>query len=110
MATVTEIPTLSGRPFSEIVTWQGASYTLHFKWNRMAQYWLLDIWDGLNAAPILSGLAVVTGCDVLEQFAYLPLAAHTIITVMTIGPANSPDQIPNFTNLGGDGRVYLVLP
>ena len=110
MATVAEIPTRPGRPFIEVISWQNVAYTLYFKWNRPAQCWVLDIWDNATTTPLLNGLALVTGCDVLGQFGYLPLAAQTVITVITIGPAVSPDSVPNFDNLGVDGHVYLVMP
>jgi hypothetical protein len=109
MATIAEIPTLAGQPFSENVTWDGVAYALQFKWNPSIQAWMLDISDTAGV-PLLMGLALVTGCDVLEQFIYLPLGAHTAITVMTIGPGISPDTVPNFDNLGADGHVYLVMP
>jgi len=109
MATIAEIPTLSGQPFSENVTWDGVAYALQFHYNSSIQAWMLDIFD-TTGTPLLVGLALVTGCDVLEQFGYLPLGAHTAITVMTIGPGISPDTVPNFTNLGTDGHVYLVMP
>jgi hypothetical protein len=110
MATVSEIPTQGGQPFTEVVTWGGVSYTLFFKWNPASYCWVLDIWDQSGTTPILTGLALVTGTDVLGQFAYLPVGAQAIITVMTIGPFISPDTVPDFNNLGSDGHVYLLTP
>jgi hypothetical protein len=109
MATINEIPTEAGQPFSENVTWDGIAYALQFHWNSVCQCWMLDIADTAGV-PLLTGLALVTGCDVLEQFSYLPLGAHTAITVVTIGPGVSPDTVPSFDNLGTDGHVYLVMP
>jgi hypothetical protein len=108
--TIAEIPTQPGRPFSEQLTWQGVQYTLQFKWNQASYCWVLDIYDSGDVNPILTGLPLVTGTDVLGQFGYLPVAAQAVITVMTIGPGISPDSVPTFTNLGDDGRVYLVMP
>jgi hypothetical protein len=110
MTTVAEIPTQPGRPFSERVTWDGATYTLHFGWNPVLNAWVLDIWDEGNDTAILTGLPLVTGTDILGQFIYLPVGAHTVVTVMGVGPFSSPDAVPTFDNLGSDGRVYLVMP
>lgn len=110
MATIAEIPTQAERPFSEQLTWQGVQYTLHFKWNQASYCWVLDIYDAGDVNPILTGLPLVTGTDVLGQFAYLPLATQAMITVLSVGPGVSPDEVPNFANLGSDGHVYLVMP
>jgi hypothetical protein len=110
MASIAEIPTESGHPFNETVTWGGVAYTLFFKWNTVTQCWQLDIYDVDGITPILIGLPIVTGTDLLGQFGYIPLATTTVITVMTTGPFNSPDSVPTFDNLGTDGHVYLVMP
>ena len=110
MSTIAEIPTQPGRPFSEQVTWQGVQYTLQFWWNPASYCWVLDIYDSSGANPILTGLPLVTGTDVLGQFGYLPVAAQAVITVMSVGPGVSPDQVPDFGNLGSDGHVYLITP
>lgn len=110
MASITTIPTWGGRPFSERVTWQGVQYTLNFKWNAASYCWNLDIYDAGGVSPILTGLALVTGTDVLGQFGYLPVGAQAMITVMTVGPGISPDSVPTFDNLGGDGQVFLITP
>lgn len=110
MSTIAEIPTESGRPFSEQVTWQGVQYTLQFWWNPASYSWVLDIYDSSGTNPILTGLPLVTGTDILGQFGYLPVAAQAVLTVMTVGPGISPDSVPTFQNLGGDGRVYLITP
>ena len=110
MANNVEIPTRPGRPFSESVSLQGVTYTLVFKWNTVANVWTIDFLDDTGVTPIIRGIPLVTGCDLLEQFAYLPLAARLILTVMTIGPGLSPDNVPNFLDLGIDGRLYATMP
>jgi hypothetical protein len=110
MATNIEIPTQSGAPFTERITLQDVVYTLDFHWNTVAKVWNLDFYDDTGQTPILRGVALVTGCDLLEQFAYLPLGARLILTTMTIGPGISPDTVPGFYNLGTDGRLYATMP
>jgi hypothetical protein len=110
MATVVEIPTEAEHPFTETITWGGVAYALAFKWNSVNQCWGLDIFAEDGVTPILTGLALITGTDILGQFGYLPVGATTVMTVMSIGPFVSPDSVPNFYSLGSDGHVYLVMP
>jgi len=109
MATYARIPTESGHPFYEIIAWgNGVSYTLYFKWNVIALCWVLDIYLGAN--PVINGIPIVTGADLLEQFGYMSLGAHTMMEAMTIGPFVSPESVPNFYNFGEDGHLFLVGP
>lgn len=108
MTTYVEIPTEPGGPFSERLTIRDAVYTLRFQWNVRAQFWTVEFWDAGNEEKVLCGVPLVTGSDLLEQFLYLPLGRYSILIVVTTGPAKSPDSIPNFTNLGIDGHLYLL--
>jgi hypothetical protein len=110
MATNSEIPTRSGRPFSERVSLLGTVYTIKFYWNTVSNCWAGDFYDEAGSTPILLGMPLVTGSDLLEQFGYIPLGANTIFTVMTTGPDKSPDTVPTFTNLGGEGHLYVSTP
>jgi hypothetical protein len=110
MATISEIPTHSGRPFSEKVSWNDVNYLLSFAWNTVNVCWVLDIFDADTGIPILTGIPLVTGCDILEQFGYLPVAASAAMTVMSLGPTVSPDAVPDFNSLGVDGHLYLLTP
>jgi hypothetical protein len=110
MATNVEIPTEWGHPFSVRVTLLDVTYTRHFRWNTIALAWTVDVYDETDRQPILLGVPLVTGCDLLEQFAYLPLGARTIWTVMTVGPGLPPDEVPTFQNLGLDGHLFATMP
>jgi hypothetical protein len=110
MATNSEIPTQGGRPFSERIPILGVTYTLNFWWNAVTQCWDLDIYDEAGATEILVGVPLVTGCDLLEQFGYMPFGAQTILTAMTFGPGLPPDAVPTFTNLGIDSHLYTTSP
>ena len=63
---------------------------------------MLDIAD-INGAAILSGLPIITGTDLLEQFGYLnfggQLIAQTDFAV---------DLPPTYENLGQTGHLYWV--
>lgn len=110
MATHAEIPTEPGRPFTERIDMEGINYTLRFAWNTRSNCWVMEIWNAGNTGRVACGIPLVTGCDLLEQFRYLPLGAHTILTVMSIGPAISPDTVPDFYNMGIDGHLYMTTP
>jgi len=111
MATYAEIPTESGHPFYELIGWNdGLSYTLYFKWNTVTLCWVLDIYAADGRTPVINGIAIVTGADLLEQFGYLSLGAFTMLQTTTVGPFVSPDSVPTFLNLGIDGHVFLVMP
>lgn len=65
--------------------------------------WILDIAD-TTGAPIVSGLPLVTGADLLAQHQHLGLGAQ--LWVATDG---DPDAVPTFDNLGTAARLYLVV-
>lgn len=110
MAANSEIPTQPGRPFTERVSLLGVTYTLIFNWHIVQQCWVVDFYDEAGEIGILLGMPLVTGCDLLEQFGYMPLGAQTILTAMTIGPGLPPDTVPTFRNLGIDGHLYTTTP
>jgi hypothetical protein len=111
MATYAEIPTEGGHPFYEIIAWSdGLSYTLFFKWNVIALCWVLDIYAADGITPVINGIPIVTGADLLEQFGYLTLGAFTMLQATTIGPFVSPDSVPDFLNFGTDGHLFTVTP
>ena len=62
----------------------------------------MDIGD-VNGNPLVSGIALVTGADLLGQYAYLGIGGQLI--VMTDG---DPSAIPTFTNLGIESHLYYV--
>jgi len=110
MTTYTEIPTSAGQPFRQRTDMLGVLYTMHFRYNLVSDCWIVDIWDDVDVNKVITGIPLVTGCDLLEQFGYLPIGANAILTVMTIGPGVSPDTPPTFDNLGADGHVFVLTP
>ena len=45
----------------------GETFTVAFRYNQRADYWMLDIRDSLNT-PIISGLAILGGTELIERF------------------------------------------
>jgi hypothetical protein len=90
------------------VTLQGIEYTFKLAWNTISQIWILDIYDSVGTTPIIRGIPLVTGTDLLGQFTYLTVASTAVLMTLSIGPGISPDEPPTFTNLGIDGQLIYV--
>jgi hypothetical protein len=99
--TVYTVP-LNGAPQQFTIGLGGVTYTLLLKWNAMQQGWFLDIGDSSNN-PIVSGIPLVTGVNLLEQYGYLGFNGSLYVQT-----ASNVDAIPTFTNLGTDSNVFYV--
>jgi hypothetical protein len=81
----------------------GNSYNLRVLWNVPASCWVLDIYDA-SGNPVVLGIALVTGVDLLAQFGYLnfggQLFAQTDFDTLAV---------PTFNNLGQNGNLYFVV-
>lgn len=66
--------------------------------------WILDI-DDATGNPIVQGIPLVTGADLLEQYAYLGLGCS--LYAATDGDPVSP---PHWWNLGSTAQLYVVSP
>ena len=64
--------------------------------------WFIDIND-VAGNPILTGLPMVTGADLLAQYQYLSFGGSLYVQT----PSN-PDAVPTFDNLGIDSFLYWV--
>ncbi len=98
-----EIP-LSPTPQRFTIELNSVTYQLTFKWCVPAACWLMDIADQ-NQNPLASGLPVITGENILQQFAYLEIGGAIVAQT-----DSDSDAVPTFENLGETGRVYFVLP
>lgn len=94
---------LQPNPQILLITLAGVQYQLTVKWNAQCQSWMIDIADS-SANPILSGIPMVTGCDLLGQFAYLKFGGELVAQTN-----NGTDAVPTFTNLGGNGNLYFLV-
>jgi hypothetical protein len=88
---------LAGKQYQMALTWRDAPL-------QPGGGWFLDISDP-NANAILSGIPLVTGIDLLEQYAYLNFGGQ--LWVVTDG---DPTAIPTFSNLGSSAHLYFVVP
>lgn len=97
MTSVFQIP-LSPQAQHFDVALNGNTYNMSLVWNPAANAWILDLFDG-NGNALVQGLPLVTGADLLQQFAYLGLGGALMV-----------DQVPTFESLGTIGQLFFVTP
>ena len=103
MATYYEIPIQAGTPQTLSITLGGTEYQLSFNYRNCVQGgWTVDISDAFGN-EILFGVPLVTGCDLLAQYAYLNFGGGLFVQT-----TNDPDAVPTFENLGDGAVLYWV--
>lgn len=80
----------------------GTVYTLTVWWNDASQNWMVDIGDQANN-PILGGIPLVTGCDMLGQFGYLGFGGSLLCQTDF-----DTDAVPTYQNLGANSQLYFI--
>lgn len=102
MSTYYEIP-LSPQPQTFNITLGGVQYQFLVTWNVVNASWMINIADS-SENPILSGIPMVTGVDLLEQYGYLGFQFQLICQT-----DNAPDVVPTFADLGTTGHLYAIV-
>lgn len=95
-----EVP-LSTSPQKLQVVMGGIQYQLVLIW-RTGSGWVMDIATPQGNA-ILSGVPLVTGIDLLSQYAYLGLGGSLVVATDA-----DPDAVPTADNLGQSSHLYFV--
>ena len=103
MATSFLIPTTPESQTFKVVL-AGVTYTVSLNWSEIALAWVLDLADS-SGSPILSGLTVVAGTDLLSPYQYMNLGGALVAA--TSGDIAQP---PTFDNLGSTGNLYFITP
>ncbi len=99
MATYT-IP-LSPEPQRFSITLAGVEYRLTVRWLETAEGgWFLDIEKPEDQKPLLMGIPLVTGCDLLEQYTYMDFGGELWLT---------GDLPPTLENLGQEVELVFVV-
>lgn len=103
MTTGYEIPLSPQNQFFNIAL-NGTYYQLTTTWraNSDVSGWFLDIADA-QGNPLVQGIAIVTGADLLEQYAYLGIGGQ-----LWVGTDGNPDAVPGETNLGITSHLWFV--
>ena len=96
-----EIP-LAPAAQSFLIVLAGKQYRLSIYWGTVAGVWVLDIQQE-NGTPIISGIPLVTGTDLLSPFPYMEFGG-TLIAMTD----NDPDSPPTYRNLGSTGHLRFV--
>lgn len=103
MASTFEIP-LTAQPQTFLVSLAGVQYQFTLQWRDTANGgWVLDIADA-SSNPIVSGIPLVTGVNLLAQYKYLSFGFE--LWVQT----DAADAPPTYTNLGSTSHLYAVIP
>lgn len=102
--TLFEIP-LSGAPQRFNISLAGTVYSLTFLYRDAPMGgWCLDINDNLGN-PLVCGIPLITGADLLAQYAYLNFGG-----AMVIFSDGNKALVPTFDNLGSGSHLYWVTP
>lgn len=95
---------LTNIPQTFVVTVGDQDLDLTFKWNDSQDAgWVMDIADDTTGLPIICGIPLITGADLLDQYDYLGIEGGLV--VYTNG---DPTAVPTLDNLGTDCNVYVV--
>lgn len=101
MASTFEIP-LTPAPQTFNVSLVGKQYQFTLQWRDTTNGgWVLDIADS-SSNPIVSGIPLVTGVDLLAQFKYLSFGFE--LWVQT----DAADAPPTYANLGLQSHLYAI--
>lgn len=101
MSTTYVVP-LAPTPQTLSITLAGVTYNLRLSWNWTGQNWVLDLLD-VNENPLVNGIPLVTGADLLAQYGYLNLGGQLVVQT-----TNDAAAVPTFTNLGSQSNLYFV--
>lgn len=101
MTTAYEVP-LTPEPQTFQIALVNVTYGMTVWWNVVNVSWMIDIYDA-SGNPILTGIPMVTGTDLLQQFAYLRFGFALIAQT-----DNAPDIVPTFADLGSTGHLYAL--
>src|ERR1017187_4985383 len=83
------------------------AYNLVLRWNVLNNSWMLDILDD-SGNQILSGVPLVTGEDLLSQFAYLSIGGSIGAGEIQVQTTSDTFAVPTYANLGSDGNLYWL--
>ncbi len=82
----------------------GVEYSLFVRWNEAASAYIIDI-STASGDAIVSGIALVTGGDLLAQYGYLEIGGE-----LHVQTDHDTDAMPTFDSLGTTSHVYFVVP
>ncbi len=99
--TAYEVP-FSPQPQTFTISLANVSYRLTTKWCAALEAWILDI-AGPDNLPLVTGIPLITGTDLLAPFAYLGFGGSLFVQ-----SSGNLDAVPGFNDLGTSGLVFFV--
>lgn len=78
-------------------------YNMRIVWNPISMCWVLDI-ASANSVPLVQGVPLITGADLLAQYAYLGFGGGLVVTT------DDGIGVPTFEGLGVSGHLYFTVP
>jgi hypothetical protein len=103
MTDVFLIPFVPAQPQVVQVSLNGVTYTMKIRWCSPADCWMLDLSD-IYGNPILQGLPMITGADLLAQYEYLGLGFALVVQT-----SNDANAVPTFANMGTVANLYALF-
>jgi hypothetical protein len=105
---VFEVP-LVGTPQRFPITLSDVTYIFTFRFRNpglpgTGGTWVLDIGDEFDT-PLVCGIPLVTGADLLAQYPYLGFGGGMIVI-----SNGDKAAVPTFDNLGTDSHLYWITP
>lgn len=95
---IQEIPlTADNQQFS--INIAGATWCVGINWRDL--YWIMDLQND-RGEPVISGIPLVTGADLLAQYGYMRLGFKLVVVC-----DDSTQDYPTKTDLGG--RSHLLV-
>lgn len=101
MANYYEIP-VTPQPQRMVITLAGVPWNLGLWWNDICGKWIMDLSDQ-NKVPVLMGIPVVAGVDLLGQFQYLGIGGSLVVQT-----DSNPNMDPGYTDFGLGSRLIFV--
>lgn len=94
---------LDNVPYQMTATWRDvASSAVGDATASVGGGWMLDMADQVGM-PIISGIPLVTGSNLLAQYAYLGIGQALVVQT-----SHDVDAVPTYDNLGAEAHVYAV--
>lgn len=94
---------LTPEPQTFFISLAGVKYRLTLRFRAATDAgWVLDIADA-QGAPLVEGIALVTGTDLLAPYAYLGIGGKLVVRSDA-----DPDAVPTFANLGVGSQLYFA--
>lgn len=82
----------------------GKQLIMETKWNEEQPAWELNVYDGVTQEPLITSMPLVTGANLLEQFAHKGIPGQLI--AYTEGDEFAP---PTLDNLGVEAELYYLV-